>query len=138
MRKKAKLLGGVLWVAIALALVWLVSPAWSQQTIQGSPVQGVVQFRGTVNRSAVITTGNTFQTILTAETANSRRQSLTIANNNATDSCWVYVGAGTATKATSILLLAGGSYSRYWPYIPQDAIQATCANNSDTLYVDIQ
>lgn len=93
---------------------------------------------GTLNSSAVITTGNTFQTLLAATTSATRRRSLTIENNNATDSCWVFVGAGSATKGTSILLLAGGSYTRYWPFIPSDAIQATCASNSDTLYVDTQ
>lgn len=89
---------------------------------------------GTVNSSVVITTGNTFQTILAAR----NRQSLTIQNNNASDSCWVFVGAGSATKGTSILLLAGGSYTRYWPFIPNDAIQATCATSNDTMYIDTQ
>lgn len=101
------------------------------------------QGRSTINQSAVITVGNTFQTVLAA----GNRQSLTIQNNNATDSCWIVFGtrtngtaitAGTATKAESILLLAGGSFTRYWPYIPNDAIQGTCASNSDTLYIDIQ
>lgn len=99
--------------------------------------------RTTSNQSAVITMGNTFQTILAA----GNRNSLTIQNNNATDSCWIAFGtrtngtaitAGTATKAESILLLAGGAYTRYWPFIPTDAIQATCASNSDSLYIDIQ
>jgi hypothetical protein len=92
----------------------------------------------TTNSSAVITTGNTFQTVLAALSQGTARRSLTIENNNATDSCWVFVGSGSATKATSILLLAGGSYARYYPYVPSDAIQATCASNSDTLYVDTQ
>lgn len=90
--------------------------------------------RTTSNQSATIATGNTFQTILAA----GNRQSLTIQNNNATNSCWIYLGADTATKARSILLLAGGSYTRYWPFIPIDAIQATCASNGDTIYLDIQ
>lgn len=101
------------------------------------------QGRSTVNQSAVIAVGNTFQTILAA----GNRQSLTIQNNNATDSCWIAFGtrangtaitSGTATKAESILLLAGGSFTRYWPYIPNDAIQGTCATSSDSLYIDIQ
>jgi hypothetical protein len=66
------------------------------------------------------------------------RRSLTIENNNATDSCWVYVGSGTATAAKSILLLPGGSYVRYYPYIPNDQIQATCTTTSESLYIDIQ
>jgi hypothetical protein len=93
----------------------------------------------TTNGSVVIATGNTFQTVLAAlGPPPAQRRSLTIQNNNATDSCWLYVGAGSATKGTSILLLAGGSYVRYSPYIPSDVIQATCASNSDTLYVDTQ
>lgn len=134
-----RFVGAALWLVFSvILLMWAASHARAQSIIQGSPVQGVAQFRGTVNKSAVITTGNTFQTVLPAETSNSKRQSLTVANNNATDSCWLFIGAGTATKGISILLLAGGSYSRYWPYVPQDVIQATCASNSDTLYVDIQ
>lgn len=92
----------------------------------------------TTNQTVVITTGNTFQTVLTAITLNNQRRSLTIQNNNATDSCWLFIGAGSATKPTSILLLAGGSYTRYYPYIPSDVIQATCATSSDTMYVDTQ
>jgi hypothetical protein len=89
----------------------------------------------TTNSSVVIATGNTFQTILATST---KHRSLTIENNNATDNCWVFIGAGSATAATSILLLPGGSYARYYPYIPSDVIQATCASTSDTLYVDTQ
>lgn len=88
---------------------------------------------GTLNSSVVITLGGTFQTILTAR----NRQSLTIQNNMVTTSnCWVYVGGGTATAAKSILLTPGSSYTRYYPFVPNDAIQATCASTSDTLYVD--
>lgn len=90
----------------------------------------------TLNSSAVITAGNTFQTVL-AQKAN--RQSLTVQNNQTTtDNCWVFVGGGSATKATSILLPPGQAFTRYFPYVPSDAIQATCATTSDTLYVDTQ
>jgi len=93
----------------------------------------------TTNASVVIATGNTFQTILAAlGTPPTPRRSLTIENNNATDSCWVFVGASAATKGISILLLPGGSYTRYYPYVPSDAIQATCATTADTIYVDVQ
>jgi curli biogenesis system outer membrane secretion channel CsgG len=92
----------------------------------------------TTNSSVVIAAGNTFQTVLTAVTSNNQRRSLTIQNNNAADSCWIYVGAGSPTKGTAILLLAGGSYTRYYPYVPSDPIQATCATTSDTLYIDTQ
>lgn len=96
------------------------------------------QMRATVNGSVVIAAGNTFQTVLAAAASPVRRNSLTIQNNNAADSCWLFIGGGSATKGTSILLLAGGSYTRYSPFIPSDAIQATCAATSDTLYVDTQ
>jgi hypothetical protein len=92
----------------------------------------------TTNSSATIVTGNTFQTVLAAVTQNNQRRSLTIENNNATDSCWVFIGSAVAAKGTSILLLPGGSYTRYQPYVPADAIQATCTSTNDTLYVDIQ
>lgn len=94
----------------------------------------------TTNSSVVITAGNTFQTALAAITQNNQRRSLTIQNNNASDNCWVVVGGvlGSATKGIAILLLPGGSYTRYYPYVPADAIHATCATTSDTLYVDIQ
>lgn len=101
----------------------------------GALAQTVAQ---TTNSSAVIVTGNTFQTVLAAITSNNQRRSLTIQNNNTTDSCWVFIGAGSATKGTSLLLTAGQAYTRYYPYIPSDVIQATCATTSDTLYVDIQ
>lgn len=93
--------------------------------------------RGTVNSSAIIAVGNTFQTVLAS---NPRKLSLTIQNNNAADSCWIVVGGvlGSATKGIAILLSAGGSYTRYYPYIPSDAIHATCASANDTLYIDLQ
>jgi len=93
----------------------------------------------TVNGSISITTGNTFQSILSAlGTSIAPRRSLTIQNNNASDSCWIFLGSGSATKAASILLASGQAYTRYYPYVPSDAIQGTCANNGDTLYVDTQ
>jgi hypothetical protein len=92
----------------------------------------------TTNSSAVITTGSTFQTVMAAVNFTSSRRSLTIENNNASDNCWLFIGSGSATKGTSILLIPGGSYTRYYPYVPADAIQATCASTSDTLYIDNQ
>lgn len=94
----------------------------------------------TTNGSVTITTGNTFQTVLAALGAPPAiRRSLTIENNNTNgDNCWVFVGSGSATEGTAILLTKGGSYQRYYPYVPSDAIQATCATTSDTLYVDTQ
>jgi hypothetical protein len=94
----------------------------------------------TTNASVSIAAGNTFQTVLAAVAAYpaAPRRSITIENNNTSDNCWVYVGSGVATKGTAILLQPGGSYTRYSPFIPSDAIQATCAITSDTLYVDSQ
>ena len=102
------------------------------------PGGSLPSFRSTVNRSVVIGTGGTFQTILAATVL---RFSLTIENNNplsGTEYCYIFIGAGSATTATSILLGPGGSYQRYWPFIPSDAIQATCTTTSDTIYLDTQ
>jgi hypothetical protein len=128
----------------AAALALAVAPSLADPL----PVGGQAQSTATVNGSVTITTGNTFQTVLAAVTGGfpvfnpggipTGRRSLTIANNNATDSCWLFIGSGTAAKGTSILLLAGGSYTRYWPYVPSDVIQATCTTSNDTLYVDTQ
>lgn len=116
---------------LLLLFALLASPAFGQDRSQ---------MLGTVNSSAVIAAGNTFQTVSAAVTAATRRNSLTIQNNNAADNCWIVIAGalGSATKATAILLLPGGSYTRYYPYVPSDAIHATCASTSDTLYVDTQ
>lgn len=92
----------------------------------------------TTNSSAVITLGNTFQTILPALAGGSApRRSLTIQNNQtSTDNCWIFVGSAVATKGTSILLTPSQAYTRFYPLVPSDAIQATCINTNDTLYVD--
>ena len=92
----------------------------------------------TTNRSVVIATGNTFQAVL----ASGRYLSVTIQNNNASDSCWISFGktitTATAAKASSILLTAGQAFTRYGPYIPLDAIVGTCATTGNTLYIDTQ
>lgn len=127
--------------AICAALLLAALPARAQQPNNPSQttVGGAAVNRSTLNGSVVIATGNTFQTVLASNfNTTVQRQQLTINNNNATDSCWVFLGSGTATKGTSILLLAGASYRREWPYVPSDAVQATCASSSDTLYVDTQ
>ncbi len=93
----------------------------------------------TTNASATITVGATFQTVLAAR---ANRQSLTIQNNNSistgTEYCYIFVGSASANTGNSIILAPGGSYSRYYPYVPSDAIQATCTTTSDTLYIDWQ
>ena len=127
-------------VLAALMGGFFMSASKAQLQSTGSTISGSAINRSTVNGSVTITTGNTFQTILASTVGTTTvRQSLTIQNNQTTtDNCWVFVGSGTATKGTSILLQPGGSYTRYWPYVPSDAIQATCASNSDTLYLDTQ
>ena len=71
------------------------------------------------------------------------RRSITIQNNmTTTDSCWIYLGtttaANTAGIGAAILLAPGQAYTRYFPYVPSDAIQATCGGTTRTLYVDTQ
>lgn len=121
-----------------LALFWA-NPSYAQQQVKPGNLP-------TLNNSVVITTGNTFQTVLTAATGAAPRNSLTIQNNNASDSCWLSFGsvggtaitAGNATKGKSILLTAGQAFTRYLPYIPVDEIEGTCATSADTLYIDVQ
>ena len=112
-------------ILVAGLLLYGATSAWAQSR----PLNA-----GTVNSSATIATGNTFQTVLAA---NSKRQSVTIQNNNTNnDNCWLFIGSAAAAKGTSILLAPGGSYQRYSPYVPTDAIQATCATTNDTMYID--
>lgn len=121
-------------LAAILFVIGMCGASFAQQ-----PVQGIPTNRSTLNGSVSITTGNTFQTVLASIAGTTTvRQELTIENNNSSDSCWIFIGSGTATKATSILLLSGGSYTRFFPFVPNDAIQATCASTSDTLYVDTE
>ena len=131
------------WLAYAVCLGALlgVPAALAQFPATPSPptglqVVGAVQYRATVKFSATITAGGTFQT-LQAATA---RQSLTVQNNNAsgTDYCYLWIGAGSATEGGSIALGVGQAYTRYWPYVPQEALQVTCANTSDSIYADYQ
>lgn len=131
-----KLLLGIALLA-GLGLVAQAQVQSPNLTVNGGAVN-----RSTVNGSVTITTGNTFQQILPSVIGSSTavRQSLTIQNNNTSDSCWIYIGTGTPTTANSIILdtTHGTAYTRFFPYVPSDQIRATCANNSDTLYVDTQ
>ena len=123
--------------ALAVSILLAPSAFAQRQTVQGAPVSGIPTNRSTLNNSATITAGNTFQQVLAANSSSVQRQSLTIENNNASDNCWLFIGpTASATKARSILLTPGGSYTRYWPYVPSDNIAATCATTSDTLYID--
>lgn len=116
-------------IVLALLAFLLAGPAFAQTNA------------ATTNIPVTIATGNTFQQIIAVLAAPPAiRRSLTIENNNTnTDNCWVFIGAtASATKATSILLQPGGSYTRYYPYVPSDNIAATCATTADSLYVDVQ
>lgn len=120
-----------------MLLTWSILPGASTRA-QDSPPPPAFP---TVNSSVVITTGNTFQTVLAAIAIRSNaRRSLTIQNNNTTtDNCWLYLGLlASATEAKSILLQPGQAYQRYYPYVPADAVNVTCASTSDTVYVDNQ
>jgi hypothetical protein len=119
---------------------WLTRAAVIAAALFFAPVANAQTNTPTINGSVTITTGNTYQNILSAVAAPPAiRRSLTIQNNNTNgDNCWLFIGSGSATKATSILLSPGGSYQRYYPYVPSDVIQATCASNSDTMYADYQ
>jgi hypothetical protein len=115
----------------------------------------------TTNNSQTIATGNTYQQLLPALAfgVDSARKSLTVQNNNASDSCYLIIGSiggqvvgGTTTTSTnvtingktltaqqaSILLTTGVPYTRYLPAIPSDALFVTCANAGDSVYVDVQ
>lgn len=93
----------------------------------------------TVNLSLTVAAPNIFQSIPGLGAGASSRRSLTIENNNASDNCWVFLGpVANATTAKSILLGPGGSYQRYYPYVPNDNVAVACASSGDTLYVDTQ
>jgi hypothetical protein len=106
----------------------------------------------TVNMSAKITTGLTYQQLLPKDDT---RKSLTIQNNNTTDNCEIIFGSPflaadtTATSRTvngtsltalqaSIVLTPGLSFTRYYPHLPSDIILGTCTTTGDSLYIDIQ
>lgn len=125
-----------MWKLVKIGLL-LTLVMVSFETRAQSPVKGVATNFSTKNISATITTGGTFQSLLPTLASGVVRQSLTIQNNNATDNCWIFLGPlALATESTSILLLPGGSYTRYWPYVPSDAINVTCVSNGDTIYGD--
>lgn len=139
MRNFFRLLGLSIPFLLA-ALVIMAAPPLSAQTI-----------KATVPSSVNITAGLTYQVLVTG----GPKFSLTIQNNNSADSCWIIIGgpfvAGdtTATSRTvngasltalkaSILLLPGGSYTRYNPFIPGDTILGTCTSTGDSIYADTQ
>ena len=83
-----------------------------------------------------INTANKFQQVLASGTT---LRMLRIGNNNTNDdSCWVFVGRSQASKEGSYEVRPGKEYLRYPPFVPSDAVQATCASSSDTLDVEYQ
>jgi FtsP/CotA-like multicopper oxidase with cupredoxin domain len=134
-----------------LALCLPAGPTSADPATVASPVP-------TNNASAKIATAYTYQQLLPSVPVGSgARRSLTVQNNNATDTCWVIVGTTQITPATtvtntnitiggatvtaaqaSIELLAGASYTRYYPYSPSDIIYGTCQTAGDSIYVDTQ
>jgi hypothetical protein len=105
------------------------------------------------NATISVTTGLTYQSIAPADNT---RQMIEIENNNlsGTDTCYinvdglVAVGATTSTPVTtkngattagkaSVQLSPGGSYTRYYPYVPSGPIVGTCAQAADSIYAGI-
>jgi hypothetical protein len=116
---------------IALAYVLSSSPTFAQQISQTSVPPAPT------HKSVTIVIGNKFQEVLNASTTALRM--LRIGNNNTNDdSCWVFVGSSRASEDGSYPVLPGKEYLRYPPFVPSDAIQATCASSSDTLEVEYQ
>jgi hypothetical protein len=86
-----------------------------------------------------IATGNKFQQVIGSNGNAAERRALIIKNNNTNgDTCWVFFGDAKASKEESVILASGGSYVRYWPFVSSDAMLATCASTSDTLYVEVK
>jgi hypothetical protein len=120
---------GVTFISLAYALSS--SPTFAQQISQTSVPPAPT------HKSVTIVIGNKFQQVLNASTTALRM--LRIGNNNTNDdSCWVFVGSGQASKDASYAVPPGKEYLRYAPFVPSDAIQATCASSSDTLEVEYQ
>lgn len=150
--------GTALLLAGALALAQAPTPT-------GQQVLGAAQYRASINQSALVTTGGTFQLLLPAISGssgvNSIRQVLIVQNNNVTtgalssDLCYLLQGAnivvvpGTTTLTTNITVNggtmtaaqassvygAGGSYNRLFPYVPSEPLYMTCATTGDSFHV---
>lgn len=133
----------ITWLAVANAMLAGIGStvALAQSTTPGS----------LTNHSQPVATGNTYQQLLAAAV----HKSVSIQNNNATDTCeidptgTVNGGDTTSTSKTiggktltaiqvSIELLPGQAWTRYYPYIPNNAIVGTCSSSSDSIYVDTQ
>ena len=126
------MVASIVLAAVSLAIASIVlgpaALAQSQTPESQAPASNLV----------TIATGNKFQQVVPPPNkGDAERRSLTIENSGSNgDDCWVYVGGDKASKDHSIVLAPGKSYTRYWPFVPSDAIQATCASSSDTLSVE--
>lgn len=150
----------LLFASVALLAAGVLAPAQAPTPV-GQIVGGAAQYRSTVNGSVKVTTGLTYQLVLAGiQGTSTSRQSLTIENNQASgsDVCYLIVasvpvitsavtttstnvtvaGATITAAQASIVLVPGGSYTRYWPYVPTDPIYGTCATTGDSIYVDSQ
>jgi hypothetical protein len=91
------------------------------------------------NNLVTIATGNVFQQVIGSNGSAAERQAIIIKNDNSNgDPCWVFFGSNKASKEKSVIVASGDSYVRYWPFVPSDAMQATCASSSDALNVEIK
>jgi hypothetical protein len=119
----------MLGVALAIATILLGSTTFARGETP-APQAGA-------GNLVTIATANKFQQIVPSNSTGTDRRALTIQNNASNgDNCWVYVGSDKASKDGSVVLAPGKSYDRYWPFVPSDTIQATCASSSDNLYVE--
>ena len=116
--------------AASLAVLYLLSP---------SPIFAQ-QPPAATETLVTIVTKNKFQQLLPENTTGKDRRALIIKNTNTNgDTCWVFVGAGRASKEKSDQVLGPGEeYVQYWPFVPSDEVQATCASTSDSLSVEYQ
>jgi hypothetical protein len=128
------------------------------QRIVSMPVNGQ-----TTGQSAIITTGGTFQTLLSTQPAGTIRNSISAQNNqiSGTDVCYVLYGdaniksqvtPGTTTTSSNltingnsvpagnaaIILNPGQMWTRQYPINPGDEVFVTCVSTGDSLYVDTQ
>ena len=108
--------------AASLAIILVLGSATFAQT-PTAPTHAVV----------TVDTGNKFQRVLAS--SGTERRMLRISNDNTNgDGCWVFVGSGRASKEASYAVLPGEAYLRYPPFVPSDAIQATCPIKLEALW----
>ena len=111
----------------------------------GSPVTSTVPLAASAtDSSSTITTGGTFQTIAAASTTRRSLEFTNICNvtgncTATTNYCYIFIAtSGTPTTANSVPIPPGAQYVREMGVIPTNAIQATCAGNSDKYALKVQ